>query len=321
MQLRKIRRRNLWFSAFFAASICLTALSTFTAFALDEDNQITPPLEQVFVDDPRIDESSGLARSLVFPNRLWTHNDSGDKSRIFAVDREKGTTQAITIDGAQAADWEDVASGKLAGKNWIIVGDVGDNSRKRKSVLLYAFQEPSEAKLPPSVPPDDVHVIEATYPDGAGDCEAIALDPNSQHLLMVKKTLTPFAGVYAVDLASLVDAKKKPNDTTRLTAKHLLTLPIPMITSMDIRDDGKALAITTYRDLFLYQRNDGESWEGALKRLPAQMVLPKLRQIEAVCFDQQGEIWVTSERSPMALFKLNARSLFSVNRQPATETR
>ena len=38
------------------------------------------------IKDSRITESSGLAASLLHPGVLWTHNDSGNPPRIYAID-------------------------------------------------------------------------------------------------------------------------------------------------------------------------------------------------------------------------------------------
>ena len=61
----------------------------------------------------QINEASGLAASRLHPGVLYTHNDSGDRARIFAVDSESGETLAeydVARPGANH-DWEDMAVG------------------------------------------------------------------------------------------------------------------------------------------------------------------------------------------------------------------
>ena len=82
--------------------------------------------------DSRITESSGLvagSRS----DLLFTHNDSGDVARFFAVDRTGRTRATYRLRGVQARDWEDIARGP-GGTLWL--GDIGDNSASRDRGLL-----------------------------------------------------------------------------------------------------------------------------------------------------------------------------------------
>ena len=264
------------------------------ATAADETDGTIAIVKRRTATDERLDESSGLAASRLVADRFWTHNDSGDSARLFAIDEAGDTVAVLELQDVSAIDWEDMASGNVFGRNILVVGDVGDNGRRRKSVFLHVLEEPQE----PS-PKERCRTIEFTYPDGPGDCEAIGLDAENNRVLLIKKTLLPFAGVYAVDL-------KFPKDKGgAVEAQRIATLPIPMITAMDIRSDGQQMVIATYRDLFVYQRSEGTSWEQTLEQVPKQAVLPQLRQIEAVCYDADGGIWVTSERAPMPLVQID----------------
>src|SRR4051794_20300739 len=85
------------------------------------------PATLCHLQDSRITESSGLA---VGPGVLWTHNDSGDSARFFALDRRCRTLATYTLPGVQATDWEDMARG--GGYLWL--GDIGDNSATRSTI-------------------------------------------------------------------------------------------------------------------------------------------------------------------------------------------
>src|SRR2546423_9647754 len=60
--------------------------------------------------DPRIVESSGLATSPDRDGIVYTHNDSGDVARFFAVDSRGETVAVYTLRGATNVDWGDMAS-------------------------------------------------------------------------------------------------------------------------------------------------------------------------------------------------------------------
>jgi hypothetical protein len=255
----------------------------------------TPNLRIV---DSRIKESSGLAFSRTVADRFWTHNDSGDTSRLFAIDASvnggEPKVEVVEVIGAEAIDWEDMACGRLNGQATLVVGDVGDNGKRRDSVVLYFIEEPAVG-----VVQVEARSIQVRYPEGPADCEAIAIDEPNERLLMMTKSWLPLAMLYEVPLKDLKQIKV--GQGRAVEAKLLARLTLPMVTAMDVRDDGLELAIASYRDLFVFERAADESWETAVARIPKHAVLPKLKQIEGLCYDREGQIWVTSEGSPMPL--------------------
>lgn len=69
------------------------------------------------VPDIQINEASGLAASRLHPGVLYTHNDSGDRARIFALDSEDGRMLAqYQVLPADHHDWEDMAVGVCPSK-------------------------------------------------------------------------------------------------------------------------------------------------------------------------------------------------------------
>ncbi len=95
--------------------------------------------------DPRVTESSGLAASVLHPGVLYTHNDSGDAPRVFAIGPDGGVLAVLTLGGASARDWEAMAAGRDdAGRPALFVGDIGDNLHGAwPSVSVYRVPEPS----------------------------------------------------------------------------------------------------------------------------------------------------------------------------------
>lgn len=154
------------------------------------DDDATPAVRLA---DPRITESSGLATSLRHPGVVWTHNDSGDSARLFAVDLASGSTLAtVRLTGAPARDWEAVAAVREAdGTPVLWVGDIGDNSGGWPFVRLYRVEEPAELR-DGEVPWTAYRV---RYEDGPRDAETLLADPRTGRLSIVSKQLTG-AGVY-----------------------------------------------------------------------------------------------------------------------------
>src|SRR5688500_10856121 len=63
------------------------------------------------IKDRRIKDSSGLTRSTFARPLVWTHNDKGDRARIFAVNRDGGTRAKLKLRGARNIDFEDISAG------------------------------------------------------------------------------------------------------------------------------------------------------------------------------------------------------------------
>ena len=75
---------------------------------------------------------------------------------------------------------------------------------------------------------------------------------------------------------------------------------------MDISPDGRLAAVITYRSLYLFPREDGESWPEALQRQPVEIIGPPGFHDEAVGFSSDGRsVIVASEGRPSPLFRLD----------------
>ncbi len=272
--------------------------------AVDKTAKTIPANESTAADDPvyrvalqsaAINESSGLAASHRRANRFWTHNDSGGQPRVFAVDSQGRVTGVWKLPSAQAVDWEDMASFTLDGRARLIVADVGDNDAKRSEVQLYLFDEPD---------PDQTGVVKRVQtlrvrlPGGACDCEAVAVDPISKEIWLATKHRLPICKLLVVPLGG---ADSKPV----IEARHVATLFIPMVTAMDISKDSSRLVLANYFDAFVYRNTaEASAWQAVLQSKPQHYVLPSLKQIEAIAFDAELRLWVTSEGRPGYLARL-----------------
>lgn len=134
--------------------------------------------------DPAITESSGLAVSPFQAGVRFTHNDSGDRARIFAFDALGTGLGEWAVAGADHRDWEDMAYGPCKeGLGCLFVADMGDNARVWETVTLYRTPEPmvgAQAELRSIA-------LELTYPDGARDAEALLVDPQTSDLFIIEK--------------------------------------------------------------------------------------------------------------------------------------
>lgn len=160
------------------------------------------PITAGTIEQPVINEASGLAASRRADNIFWVNNDSGGEPVLYAIDGKGRYLGSVRFEGATLYDWEDCASFKIDGKSYLLAADVGDNYAQRKDCVLYIIAEPDPATLDPhhELSAAIVGQIRYTYPEGARDCENVAVDPVEGNIYLIsKRTVPPF--VYRLPLS------------------------------------------------------------------------------------------------------------------------
>lgn len=200
------------------------------------------------VDDGEATELSGLVLSSSQPGVLWSHNDSGDRPRIFALRASDAHVLAsLDVPGAQAVDWEDIAVGPGGD---LLLGDIGDNDAKRADVVVYRIPEPDLSTHPATTAP--ASAITLAYPDGAHNAETLLADRHTGEIVIVTKTLSGRSGVYSARLSA------GARQTLRLRG-HVDFGLAGLTTAGDVSADGRTIAIRTYGDLAVWHRRSGTS--------------------------------------------------------------
>ena len=272
------------------------------------------------LEQPALDETSGLAASRRRPDLLWAVNDSGSPPRLYAVGIDGRDRGAVDLAGATNVDWEDLASFELDGRPHLLVADVGDNVARRASVTLYVLEEPplEGDRFAGGSTAQVAWTIEIVYEDGPLDCEAVAVDPVGERVLLASKRTEP---------ARLYEAPLRPSsgDAGRVTAVRVAEIPnVPrpteadleedprfgsfrsQITALDVSADGRELVAVTYKDAYRFVRGGGETWGQAVSGMPQLIPLPRMVQTEAGAYDRDGAaLFVTTEQRPAPLFRLD----------------
>ena len=272
----------------------------------------TQPVQLATLEDRRVRESSGLVASRRSPGLFWTHNDSGDGPLLYAFDREGRRRGVWSVTGAKANDWEDVAAGPgpQKGQSYLYVGDIGDNERGRKQIIVYRVAEPAvtaDTVVNNSVEPYQTATAEAIhlkYPDGRHDAEALAVHPATGDLYVITKTRNPAAaaGVYKLAAPYSVDAV---NTLRKVGEVRVPSLFPGMITGADISPDGSRVVLCDYFNAYELVSNAGGGLDEVWKQKPAVVRLGSRPQGEAVCYTLNGQsILATSEGSPSAVIEV-----------------
>ncbi|MCH2181274.1 MAG: hypothetical protein MK108_04645 [Mariniblastus sp.] len=263
-------------------------------------------------------ENSGIARSHLYPDSVWCHNDSGHSPTLYLV-RTDGTVLArCPVSRAQNADWEDIGSFEIKGTSYLVVGDVGDNRGRRQNIAFYLIKEPALQLADGKVVEQPVRILQkivAVYEDGARNCEAIGVCGASGELYLVeKKPLgSPGAnpGVYSLDLKPFLEGAPAGRKRGRHEIRRVADFPVRNVTGMAFSADSKKVIIRDYLAAHLMERREGESWQERFQRGQTRLVpLPIERQGEAICFEMDGQaVITTSEFARQPIWKVEIETL------------
>jgi hypothetical protein len=286
---------------FFCSTIVMAESDKFNNLTIQ--NQINA---SQIIENLDIDESSGLALSRRYDNVLWTHNDSGQASIIYAMDFKGRNLGSYFLDMDYPRDWEDISSFKLDGQSYLILADTGDNFEINMTGILTIYKEPdvyidkdSSADSSAMTPE---WVIEFQYPNRKSyDIESMAVDVSNNKVLLVSKR-NKKARVFELPLKA-----DESIFSQVITAKKIAKLDyLKKPSSMDISADGKYAVILTYGKAFWYHKKATKSWKKTLKK-PAKLIKFKgLFQPEGISFGKTPyQLFISSETLPARLLKID----------------
>jgi hypothetical protein len=264
--------------------------------------------------NPAVDESSGLAASRTNPGIYWTHNDSGDGPLVYAFDATGESRGVFRVAGARARDWEDMAigPGPARGQSYLYLGDIGDNDKARKEIVVYRVAEPkltfadknSSKGKPQTTATADV--IRLRYPDGKFDAETLLVHPTTGNLYIITKVMLKNAVVYEA-AAPLVTGQVT-------TMRRIGEIKVPSImggvlTGGAISPDGRRIALCDYVQgyeilLPAASKNFNDIW----KQTITGFKLGQREQGESITYRADGKaLLATSEGKSPPLIQVELR--------------
>ena len=261
------------------------------------------------ITSPAVTEASGLAASPSADGFLWMINDSGGTPEIHLAQTDGTSRGAVTVTDAVNKDWEDLAAFTMDGSHCLLIADTGDNGSAREACNLYIVREP---KLPAegetlSGNAPILWQITFTYEDGPRDCESVAVDVENAKVILVSKRTGPPV-VYELPLKPAKNAIARKIGTTETKAPGIRSIPFSnQPTGLDISADHHMAAIVTYLGVFLFRREEKESWADAFAKKPEVLAPHKLTQAEAVAFSRDGKtIFAVSEKANSPVMRYGA---------------
>ena len=169
------------------------------------------------IQNTELNEASGLIASINNPGLLWSHNDSGDKARIFLMDDSAKNKAVYYLEGIKAKDWEEIAS-LQKDQNYLLIGDIGDNKGVRPYVSIHLIREPIYREgvfYTDTIPAEEIATFNLRYEDGPRDAEAFFYDEMDQKLYVISKRELE-VGLYETNLPLEEYHTFNPRDTLQL---------------------------------------------------------------------------------------------------------
>jgi len=236
---------------------------------------------------PDATELSGLSLSRTQPGVLWTHNDSGDSARVFAVAADGLLRAELAVPNAAHIDWEEIAVGRAPSGDGdaLYIGDIGDNLAARPQITVYVVPEPRLRNRPAQTAP--AAPIALKYPSGAHDAEALLVDPSSGALVIVTKSFGGVALVYSSGPRAAAGTLQRVGSLS-LGAGDA-------VTAGSVSADGRTIVLRSYGGAVAWARQAGESLPDALRRAPCVVgaALGAEGQGEALAVDRNGRAFYT----------------------------
>ncbi len=316
-----MRRRDHLLVATLAFAVVSCATSGASAVELCRE---ATPSALGTVQNPVLDEASGLVASRRHPGVLWAHDD-GSTAGVFALGADGSDLgfHPVMVDGA--IDVEDIAMRSGPDGDEILLGDIGDNEAVRPSIRIYRFAEPDPGV---TAAVTDVEVLEFVYPDGPHNAEVLLVDDAGDRIVIVTKeqrevdgvptgfgpTAPSFvfegpldgheAGPVELIAAGTLDAPLLETRTVSPTQHPSTVLGFGGVpTGGDVTADGSLIALRTYEAIWVWDRPAGRSVAESLTSEPCQVQAAPERQGEAVAF-LDGALLTVSEGVNPSLFRL-----------------
>lgn len=240
------------------------------------------PVVVSHIDDPRIQEASGLAISPDHEDLAYTINDSNNSPTVYAVQISTGSVVGTTtVSGGTLLDTEAIG---IDGDGVLWIADTGDNRERRTDAALYAIPEPG-----PGAHRTTARRYPITYENGPANVEALLIDPSTGAKSLVSKSLLGNGTVYALP-RTLSDRSANRATVVNQEAPSL-------VTDGTTTADGRFALLRSYTAAYVV---DIATW-----RSVSSEQLPSQPQGESIAIEQQGRSFlIGSEGERSALIRV-----------------
>ena len=305
-----MRRRGLWKLAAAAAVVLGALLVVASLSPATTAGVCSVAAGPVMLRD--VPEASGLAVSGRDHEILWTHNDSGNDSVLYAIDTGGGGVHGPVRVPVRFRDWEDISAAPCGpsisadGKreSCLYLADIGDNELGRRALQIVRVPEPAPNAARTAQP----MIFTASYPDGVHNAEAAFIAGGRLFIVTKDRKGLLYRSATAIDDTA---------SPRTMVLQRVGELELTGVTDAETTLDGMSVAVRTTHEVAIYRTADlidapdpstssgspraQPRGDKARPRVPAMRIpIDGLRepQGEGVALGENGMIYLASEGRP-----------------------
>jgi len=271
-------------------------------------------------------EISGLSCSRTTPGYFWVELDdpypsgSNNRNEIYALNPNGTLKLTVKLTGLTMRDWEDIALATVGGKNYILVGAIGDNNCAYSgNYHIYIFEEPEipsgTTATTITIPSNAITDIRFSFPDGrCHNSESLMYDPVDNLILVVDKWANRTS---SANFANTVYSTpfRLTSGTVTVTAVQKLGLDneVNTFTAADISLDGQHILIKNKKRVLYWQRAFAdEPFASVIARQP-ELIATYVEEVQGESvgwsLDALAFYTVSDEPGPSKIFSYTRQSI------------
>lgn len=223
-------------------------------------------------------EEASAAQMVTNSNLIWTIQDAGNNNNVYGLDLKGDIVKEIDVSNIKNQDWEDLASDTEGN---LYIGDLGNNSRKRKKFFIYKIENLANVDHK-----TEALTISFTLPKDvkSEDFESFFLWKDSFYVFSKENKKTMLL--------------KVPNKVGEHVATYITEYELKgkdtRVTSADISPDGKTVVLLNHDRIWaLTEYNTDNFFEGVVSKID----LKHDSQKEGICFKDNKTVYITDEDS------------------------
>jgi len=229
-------------------------------------------------------ESSGLAYT--GGSSFWTHNDGYGDENLYKISNTGSLSRTVEVLGAVNHDWEDLAQD--ANRNYMYIGDFGNNACDRTDLKIYRITHPSSV----SGSTVTAEAIFFTYPDQTLFPSLwMNFDVEAFFHFAGKLYLFTKADGGAIGYTKMYSVPDEPGTYTATLVDSFYTND--RTTSADISPDGTSIILMSNNRLHLFRHFAGDNFFGG--QYTKITISGSWTQKEAISFWGNNEIYLCDE--------------------------
>ncbi len=231
-------------------------------------------------------ESSGL--DFTGGTHFWSLNDSGHNEELYRISNTGVLTRTVAVTNATNHDWEELAHD--AGRNYMFIGDFGNNLCNRANLKIYKIPYPSTVQAN-TIAADE---ISFTYPD-QNRIPSSWMNFDAEAFFHFQGRLYIFtkADGSAIGYTKMYSVPDVPGNYVATLVDSFYTND--RTTSADVSPDGSSVVLISNTHIHLFRNFSGNNFfNGQHTQLS---IAGSWTQKEAVTFGSNNEIFLTDENT------------------------